>query len=301
MKKVLVIGSTVCDVILYLDHIPSIKEDVHPKKQLFALGGCGFNTAHVIASTDTPYTFISPIGTGVFGDYIKREMAKTKVITEISESSDNGCCYCLVEESGERSFISVHGAEYFFKKEWVKNINEDEYGLGYICGLEVEDVDGSELVDYVCSSSIPFVFAPGPRILSIEKSRVDRLMDHGVILHMNDDEALSYTGCNSVEDSAYYLNNMTNNLVIITVGSKGCFYKSNESSGWVSTHNAKVVDTIGAGDAHIGAFLSAYIKDGNVKTSLLFANKVAGLVVGQEASTLSEEVYNELKNKNSDN
>lgn len=294
MKKVLVIGSTVCDVILYLDHVPQIKEDVHPKKQLLAIGGCGFNTAHVLASTDTPYTFISPVGTGVFGEFVLKEMAKANVQSDIRVKTDNGCCYCLVEESGERSFISVHGAEYFFKKSWTKSLDESEYKIGYICGLEVEDVDGEELVDYVCSSSIQFVFAPGPRINSIQNERVDRLISHGVILHLNDDEVLQYTNKKSIEEAARYLQSLTNNLVIITSGSKGCYFYDGNDNGWISTTSVKVVDTIGAGDSHVGAFLSHYLKNGDVRGALAFANKVAGLVVGQEASTLSEETYRKL-------
>ena len=40
MPKILLIGSTCVDVIIEIDHLPKTAEDIQPKRQTLALGGC---------------------------------------------------------------------------------------------------------------------------------------------------------------------------------------------------------------------------------------------------------------------
>ena len=71
MKKVLVIGSTVVDVVVNLvDHLPKTGEDVHIRSQHMSLGGCAYNVSDSIRHFQVPYILFSPIGTGVYGNFI---------------------------------------------------------------------------------------------------------------------------------------------------------------------------------------------------------------------------------------
>ncbi len=293
MKKVLMIGSTVCDLVLNLDHLPTRQEDVHPEKQTTRIGGCAFNAVHALAHLGIPYTFISPLGTGVYGDFIRKEIKKQGVESTVFVDEENGCCLCFVEKDGERTFLSMHGAEYTFKQEWLNSLSMEEYELGYFCGLEIEDRDGQALTDFICSSNIQFLFAPGPRIMHIQQNRMDQLLNHGVMLHLSDLEAMNYTQCTSVEEAAEKLYARTKNLVIVTCGDQGCYLKE-EKGIWVSSEPVEVADTIGAGDSHAGAFLAALSAGKNLKECAEFANKAAGKVVSSNSSVLSDEDANEL-------
>lgn len=51
-------------------------------------------------------------------------------------------------------------------------------------------------------------------------------------------------------------------LVVVTMGPKGCYYKTAETSGYVSAPNVQVVDTTGSGDVFTGALLSRLIRNG---------------------------------------
>lgn len=118
-KKILIIGSTCVDIIINVDHLPKTEEDIHPFSQSMALGGCAYNAANIIRQFGAPHTFISPVGTGVYGDYVRKEL-KQKGVPVLADVPDqeNGCCYCLVERGGERTFMSLHGAEYTFSRTW---------------------------------------------------------------------------------------------------------------------------------------------------------------------------------------
>ena len=52
-NHVLVIGSTCVDVIIRVDHLPHTEENLHPDGQQFAIGGCAYNAANILAVSYT--------------------------------------------------------------------------------------------------------------------------------------------------------------------------------------------------------------------------------------------------------
>ena len=55
MPKILLIGSTCVDVIIEIDHLPKTAEDIQPKRQTLALGGCAYNAANIVRQSGVPY------------------------------------------------------------------------------------------------------------------------------------------------------------------------------------------------------------------------------------------------------
>ena len=150
MKKVLVIGSTVADIIIRLDKIPTTGGDVNVRWQKMSMGGCAFNVSQAIAYFNVPYLLFSPTGSGIYADYIRKELEKMHVErAELNPEEPNGCCYCLVEDGGERTFICEHGAEYRFKKEWCDKLNPADFDCAYICGLEMEEHTGYIVINFL--------------------------------------------------------------------------------------------------------------------------------------------------------
>jgi len=74
MKPALIIGSTCVDVIINLDHLPKTDENLRPYSQSMALGGCAYNVSHMMRLLKAPHTFITPVGTGTYGDYVEKEL-----------------------------------------------------------------------------------------------------------------------------------------------------------------------------------------------------------------------------------
>ena len=146
MTAALIIGSTVCDVMIYLDRLPSREGDAHIDHQQWSVGGCAFNILHFLSQ---PYQFVSPVGSGMYGDFIRRELKQLGISSSFSLEGANGCCYCFVESDGERTFLSDHGVEYSFQAEWLKEIETDRFDYIYLCGLEVEEPTGLALVQSV--------------------------------------------------------------------------------------------------------------------------------------------------------
>ena len=298
MKPALIIGSTCVDVILNIDHLPVTAENIRPAAQSMALGGCAYNVDYIMRLLNAPHTFISPVGGGTYGDYVAKELRRAGVPVAIRvPDEDNGCCYCLVEASGERTFMSYHGVEYTFQKQWMEPYDADSYGLTYVCGLEIEESTGENLIEYLEEHpQLQVCYAPGPRGRLIDPERTRRMMALHPILHINEQESMDLSGKTNVEEAASYLHGLTGNTVIITLGKHGTYCLEQDKTSYTvpGVPSAHVADTIGAGDSHIGTIIACLTNDMPLRQAIAYANKVAGAVVGVKGASLPPEQLPEL-------
>ncbi len=297
MKRTLVIGSTVADIIIGVKTLPASGSDINTESHVIKLGGCAFNVSEVLRHLAVPYTLCSPVGTGAYGDFVINEYKKIGIECFKRLEGENGCCYCFVEDDGERTFVSHHGAEYSFEPEWFDSIDMNTVDSIYVCGLELEvDTEGKIVSWLEKQKDVDIYFACSSRINFVNPDHVNRLLRLHPILHLSDNEAEMYTGKVNPAESAEILSGYTDNTVIITSGRRGCYCLEKNDDGSFSSVgvpavNSIVKDTIGAGDAHIGAFI-AYRKMGySVSNAALLANTVSGAVVAISGATLSDEEF----------
>lgn len=355
MKQVLVIGSTVVDVIIHVDHLPQTQEDVHVLRQRMSLGGCAYNVSDMIRHFQVPYILFSPVGSGAYGDFVRAELSRRGVSTPIpSPEAENGCCYCFVELDGERTFLSYHGAEYRFERSWFQIPDDSAIDSVYLCGLEVEEPTGECIVEYLeAHPEYRIYFAPGPRLTRIRRDLLARLFALHPILHLNELEAFTFVWetdhekrkaaaeqdlcrkapeqntclntaeqniCSNtaeqntrpnasvlntcpdatdqsthLEDVARQLLALTGNDVIITLGERGTFYCTPSESGCLPGIPAHPVDTIGAGDSHIGAIIACRQLGLSLPEAIRTANRAAAAVVETEGALLSDEAFAQLE------
>lgn len=296
MKKTLVIGATVLDIIIQIDHLPKTSEDIHIKGQRMALGGCAYNAADMLRKFEIPYTLLSPIGTGRYAQIVETMLQEKGMVSSVKlDTDDNGFCLCMVEKDGERTFVVYHGVEYGFKKEWVPTNLKDDYDSVYISGFEVEETDGYEIVEFIEENpQYQIFFAPGPRLSKIEEEKLDRIFARNPIVHLNEEESLELSKQTNYEDAARCISILTNNAVVITLGSRGAYYYQDGKGKLVEGTKADVVDTIGAGDSHIGTIMSSLKLGYDMQGAVERANKISAAVVGVQGSSLSQERFQEI-------
>lgn len=297
MKKILVIGSTVVDVIVNLvNHLPKTGEDVHIKSQHMSLGGCAYNVSDSIRHFGVPYILFSPVGKGTYGNFVREELKKRGISSPIPmPDRENGCCYCFVEDTGERTFMSYHGAEYLFQKEWFDLIPLDEIDTVYICGLEIEETTGEHVVEFLeKNKNLTVFFAPGPRLNRIRPELLKRLYNLHPILHLNETEALTVSCESSIAEAARWLFEKTNNTVFVTLGDRGCYFFDGSAEETIAPVPVSPVDTIGAGDSHIGAVMACLKQGNSLAEAVQKANLVSSRVVGTSGALLPDEDFEKL-------
>ena len=237
-----------------------------------------------------------------FSKYEENLIKKNIPIFVKTPEVENGCCYCFVEESGERTFISHHGAEYLFSKNWVENLDLSEIDSIYICGLEIEEKTGAEIVSWleqIQNPSVKIFFAPGPRLTKIDHNLLKRIFALNPIIHLNETESLDFSKKSDVIEAAKYLFSLSNNFLFITLGEKGCLFFDGKTFQIVpvnkSSEKTVVVDTIGAGDSHIGALIAALKRGKSLQESCELANTVSKAVVSVAGASLSDSQFNSLR------
>ena len=288
MKNILVIGSTVVDVILRLPYLPGRGEDVNILSSSYQIGGCAYNVYQTLRKFNIPGVLCSPLGTGRFADFISDHFIKEGIKPFVRLDVENGCCYCLIEPDGERSFLSQHGAEYIFNKSWMKNIDYSITEDIFISGIDVEDPTGIEIVDFIYEhEELSLYFAPGPRILHIDNNKINAILSRrdkygrGPFLHLNEREALLYTGQSRAEDAAKILSGLTLNDLVITLGARGsyAFSKVNKDKpeGFFiqSTPALGEINTLGAGDVHLGTVIACMKMGIPIREACIKANEAA--------------------------
>ena len=290
MKQTLVIGSTVVDVCLKVPRIPRRGEDVNIENSEYRIGGCAYNVFTAMRFFNSPALLCSPVGTGIYGSMVRERLKKEGLEPFVNLEQENGCCYCLIEPDGERSFLSHHGAEYFFSRSWLKDIDFDKTDSIFICGLELEETTANEIVDFVCEHpALELFFAPGPRIMHIKSDIMNRLLSRrsntgrGPFLHLNKTEALSFANKGRAEEAAEFFAEKTNNSIVITMGEQGCYcFSAAEATGhFVGTSPVKAASTVGAGDAHCGALIACLKQGMSLKEACQKANETGARVVSK--------------------
>jgi sugar/nucleoside kinase (ribokinase family) len=296
MKKTVIIGSTTLDIIINVSSLPSRKADVNIKSQSVVLGGCAYNVQTILRLAEAPHVLCSPVGTGMYGDCVWKELAALGITPFLRVADrDNGCCYCYVEDDGERTFLSYHGVEYGFSESWMSGIAPEDIDGIYVCGLEIEEPTGDEIVSYLrhtaATRNPTIYFAPGPRIRHIAPDKMDALFALHPVVHLNKEELLEYTATDTIESGARKLYGKTGNTIVITDGANGSYWYDGEALYRENALPTTVVDTIGAGDAHIGAIIACRKRGIPFAETLRYANTVAAAVVATRGATLSAEAF----------
>ena len=104
--------------------------------------------------------------------------------------------------------------EYGFQKEWLQPLEQESYDAIYLCGLEVEEPTGMELIQAVSKLEGQVIFAPGPRGLLIPKDRLEAIYDLQPILHLNELEAKAFSACEEIAEAAKTLYQRTGQLAL---------------------------------------------------------------------------------------
>ncbi|MBR5096550.1 MAG: carbohydrate kinase family protein, partial [Treponema sp.] len=262
--QTLVIGSTCVDVIIRVPTFPMPGQDVNTDGAKWSLGGTAFNVAKALQRAKSEFVLCSPVGRGVYAEFVEKELKRNKIpLFAKIPSQENGACWCLVNAKNEHAFICAHKAEYLFDKKFYKKIDFKKVDSIYFCGLEMEEKTSEAEIDFLLEQKkladqegrpLKIFFDPSARVMSIKKSLLKKIWRLNPILHLNQKEAFSITGLDSIPSAAAALFKLTKNDVIMTTGKSGSyiFEAAAQKGKKVPGVKAKVVNTIGCGDAHLG-------------------------------------------------
>lgn len=293
-KKSLIIGAVFVDVIMDVAQMPISGGDVTAKLKSYNVGGCAFNVYGAIKhylGADYADLFV-PVGKGQYSEIVRKSMNDSKIPILLEDNhQDNGWDLCLVEPSGERTFITVPGIEQDWKDEWFAKIDLSDYKYFYVSGYEMEDLESANLLlnhleqrdkdSYI-------LFDASPRISHIDPQILNRLITKGVIINANEDEIGFLSDRDTLEEKTSDIFDKTSEPVLVTLGAKGTYLYDDHGGRIISSNKVKnVVNTIGAGDTHCGGVIVGLLKGNSFMEACKIGNDLSAQVIQQEAGSLS--------------
>jgi sugar/nucleoside kinase (ribokinase family) len=180
---------------------------------------------------------------------------------EPDETHDAGFCVALIDDDGERTFITSSGAEGSLRSSDLSSLDVRGGDYVLISGYNVMYRESAEVVLgwlATLGDDVKVAFDPAIRVRDIPEANLRRVLERADWTLCNETEASSLTGEDELETSVAALGARTGRSgVVVRHGASGCtvLTKGGESVP-VDGFKVTVVDTNGAGDTHSGVFLA---------------------------------------------
>ncbi|MDX8535079.1 PfkB family carbohydrate kinase [Mesorhizobium sp. VK25A] len=294
------VGSAVVDYVYRIDALPAAGTEKTATSYARVAGG-GFNMMVAASRTGMRVVFGGQLGTGPDGDFLRAAFATEDIetLTPPSPLMDSGNCVAMISGDAERTFVSWPGVESRLTLDMMAPVqvlaNDWVFTSGYTLSYPgSRDV----LADWIeaLPAGIPFVFDPTPVIADIPRPILDRVLARTTWLSCNTNEAAEIAGAGDAQTVAIRLlaeHCRRAEGVIIRAGAGGCLVRlANGGTRTVPGFKVTPVDTNGAGDTHIGAFVSGLSRGMQPFEAARYANAAAALSVtrhgGSSAPTDAE-------------
>ena len=237
-------------------------------------GGAPANVAGAAARLGIPAMVLTQLGADAFGDYIIQSLKDSGIDTSHilqTKEHDTSLSFVSLQEDGNRDFKFYRrtAADLQYSPDNISEDILDECGMVHFCSVSLMDSPMKEahrkLLDLATRKGVLISFDPNLRFSLWDdeealRNAVLEFLPYADILKLSDEELEFITGRTDIE--AALLQGRCR-YIIYTQGKEGAsLYRKGEcitSKG----HRVDVVDTTGAGDSFIGAFLYCLLKEGN--------------------------------------
>lgn len=281
--RVVTIGNAMVDVIATVPHPPERGGDVLASRGRVEVGGGGFRAVVAARAAGAGTVYAGRIGTGVFGELVRSKLATLKIpapLPPVAEG-DTGFVLTTVEPDGERTFITVPGAESADPALGSFGVQPDDHLHVHGYGL-VDAVRAAAVVAFVdgLPPEVVVLFDPGPFGADADPALLARLLARADWWSGTASEARSATGLGDPADAARLLAATVRRGAILRQGAAGCLLAlRSRAPVAVPAEQVVAVDTTGAGDTHVGRFLAALTQEVDPVTATGLANEAAARFV----------------------
>ncbi|MBI4426401.1 MAG: carbohydrate kinase family protein [Candidatus Kerfeldbacteria bacterium] len=292
MYDVITIGSATRDVFMRSRHIRIMKDPTFSTGEaecfalgskidvdfiLFDTGGGATNTAVGFARQGLRTAFVGRIGQAdVRGKEVLRAIGQEGVDTSLvvhDRQAMTAYSVILLTERGERTVLVYRGASAKFRPDELPRSKLRARWL-YVTALGGSEPVIRAVFRQAAKVKAKVAWNPGAAELAWGFRRLQPYFRKCAVLSLNREEASSLLKVDYAHDRMVFakLCFALPGLVLVTEGTKGAIVCDNERKYVSGTHQIKVVDTTGAGDAFGCGFVGAYITmNGDIRRALQFA------------------------------
>lgn len=277
-------GQVVLDLVMRVPGLPPIGGDVFAS-QTDLLPGGGFNVMAAAARVGAEVVYAGGHGGGRFGDLVRAALATEGITPALpaATDADTGICVVLVDDAGERTFVTGGGAESSVDAAALAALPVTAADVVYVSGYSLlVPAKAAVLLDRLTTVEGATVLVdPGPLVAEIDSSLWARLLARTSILSANAREARILTGETDLRDASAALARALPGpaAVVVRDGPAGCLLTHDGGTEHVPGFPVQAVDTTGAGDAHCGVLGAELLHGVDLRAAAVRANAAAAIAV----------------------
>lgn len=250
-------------------------------------GGSAANTLVSISQLGGKTFYACKVANDETGDFYMKDLAVAGVDTnldQIKEDGVTGKCIVMVTEDAERTMNTFLGITSDFSQSdlHLEELIQSEYIYieGYLVTSDVSRNAVLHARNVAKKNNVKTAFTfSDPAMVTYFKEGVAEIIGDGVdVLFSNEEEALTYTGKDSLDEAIIELSKITKKL-IITLGSKGARVISPGNTIKIDPIKVEAIDTNGAGDMFAGSFMYGLTHGMNDEQSGNLASESAANIV----------------------
>ncbi|MCQ2000703.1 PfkB family carbohydrate kinase [Arthrobacter zhaoxinii] len=287
-NRICVAGSINVDLVAYLGDAQDTTRYADGRGFQMSAGGKSLNTAMTIAAL-TPVQLLGRVGEDDFGAFIARTVATAGIGVNsliFDPEAGTGIGHVRVSAAGEYDTVVIPGANHNFAAGDVDRFLEKNTAPDYaVLNLEVP-------LPTVRHAALRFRALGATVVLNLSpvQDGAMELLPLADVVVLNREEAqlvLGQTGENDSDQLLQALRDAGSLAAVLTLGSEGAAYIDGVGgTGRIHGTPAKVVNTIGAGDTFLGAFVAGLASGRTFAEALIYADTAGRLVCVKSSSYL---------------
>ncbi|MFA5409371.1 MAG: ribokinase [Bacilli bacterium] len=311
--KVIVAGSIITDMSVKVTMQPQVGETVMGNELKYSPGGKGANQAVSAARLGANVVMMGSIGQDNFGKDSYEFLREQDITCHIKSDYDNptGIAMIQVNDKGNNSIVVIPGANMTLEPIDVDNFTYRK-GDVLVSQFEIPLPTVKRFFHKGKASNCINILNPAPAIMN---DQVREILDLTDVLVVNETELEVMLECkfpdgvlNMYDEALTAIRNFKkdNQVIIVTLGDKGCIGYIGNVVVKVPGVKMKVVDTTGAGDCFVGALayvISTYKlrlekifpNSSVLADALYFANDAAAVSVTKQGSGVAMPNLEEIK------
>ncbi len=244
-------------------------------------GGAPANVAVAVSRLGGKVTYAGCVGSDAFGNFLKNTLEQDHIGTQFLYRSKKSTTLAFVslKDDGERDFEFSRGAD---ADLYMTEALENELTQSKIAhfGSATAFLQGTlgrtytTLMEKASQAEVLFSLDPNYREGLFSKNKayfiecILRALPLADIIKVSEDELELITGTAGIKEGVEKLFKLGGSHVLVTLGSKGAYYKTADFDIEIPAREIKPVDTTGAGDAFIGAVLAQLLNEDTPKQCL---------------------------------
>ncbi len=259
----------ICFGALNMDKLYRVNRIAREEEESFIIdfketpGGSAANTAVGLARLSLKTGFIGKVAEDREGKLLLRDFEDERVDTSgiiVLKRGRSGVVMGYVDKKGDRALYVDPGVNDSLESEEIDLKYAESTKILHLTSFVADTSFRAQKELVRAISDVKISFDPGELYARRGLTPLKPIMERSLVMFPNKNEVKLLTGQNYQRGSQMLLDEGAN-IVVVTLGRRGCYVTNGRETYLVEPYEVEVVDTTGAGDAFCAGFLYGLIKN----------------------------------------